>query len=759
MIHRRSAGRPIHRSPWVSAISAAATATLVAVAIGAPVAMAATRDARPASVAAVDPATTDPVGPLGSVGPTDPAPVPSVSDTPAVTSSPSVSDTPSASNSTGPTPSPTDPSSSSTATPSPSDSASPTTGTIEPQTQLVRATVGSAIDPTQAFTTSDEFVDTISFSVEPSLPDGLSMSRTTGVVKGTPRTAQRGTWYTVTADDGTVTASARIAIAVAPIVTPAKQSITGTIFDTLEPSKPLTPLGFPDAKAVTFSIDPKLPDGIAIDPETGIVSGYAITLEKATVYVITAADGAFTATSDLVLTTTCPDVYTPQPLPVGCPAVAPIAAQSGGVSPSLLAAVAQASDPVHGPLADPANADTCALCHRTHSAKQSGFLGSSGVTQTALCFSCHNGTGGGPNIQAQYAAAPANAETATSRTYFSHDVAATKAHQGAIIDEDGGERLVDEFGGVLNRHAECSDCHNPHASYIDPPTTNVSTLAPAGWTASGLNYATTGVEADYAGVTAGGSPAFSLLDGVVQPLTAEYQLCFKCHSSYTQLPSNAGMNATSQINDQAVEFNPANPSFHPVTKQGTNQTAAMKNSLLHASGPKLLWNFKSTDTIRCTSCHAEPTVSNSKGGAGQASAPHASFNKFILLRRYEAAADGTSAVSGSDYDLCFGCHSQGPFTNEGSADTNWGDHFKHVGESDLRCAECHGDIHSTTTTAGTVGNTRLMQFSANARAYRAGTPLWAPVITGGVQNGGSCALVCHGKTHTGSGDYRYTYTP
>ena len=540
---------------------------------------------------------------------------------------------------------------------------------------------------------------------------------------------------------------------------PAKQTVTGTIFDSIEPSQALTPVGFPDPKAVTYSIDPTLPDGIDMDTATGIVSGYAITLEKATGHVITGTDGTFTATADLVLTTTCPDVYTPQPLPAGCPDVAPIPAQSGGVSPMLLAAVAQASDPVHGPLSNPTNADTCALCHRTHAAKQPDFLGSTGATQTALCFTCHNGTGGGPNIQAQYAASPANVVTATARTYFSHDVVPTKAHQGAIVSDDGGERLVDEFGGVLNRHAECSDCHNPHASYVDPPTTNLSTLTPVGWTASGLNYATTGVQADYTGVPAGGSPAYTLLDGVVQPLTAEYQLCFKCHSSYTTLPSNAGMNATSQINDQAVEFNPANPSFHPVTKQGTNQTTAMKNSLAHANGSKLLWNFKTTDTIRCTNCHAEPTVSNSKGGAGQVSAPHASYNASILLRRYEEAANGTSAVGGSDYDLCFGCHSQGPFTNEGSADTNWGDHFKHVGEADLRCAECHGDIHSTTNAAGSVGSSRLMQFSSNATAYRAGTPLWSPVVTGGVQNGGSCALVCHGQRHTGSGDYRYTYTP
>jgi hypothetical protein len=219
------------------------------------------------------------------------------------------------------------------------------------------------------------------------------------------------------------------------------------------------------------------------------------------------------------------------------------------------------------------------------------------------------------------------------------------------------------------------------------------------------------------------------------------------------------MDATSQINDQAVEFNPANPSFHPVTAAGTNKTTAMKNSLLHASGPKLLWNFTVNDTIRCTNCHADPAVSNSNGGAGQVSASHGSDNKYILLRRYEAATNGSSAVWGSDYDLCFGCHSQSPFAEGGSADTNWADHSFHVGDEGIRCAECHGDIHSTTNTAGSVGMTRLLKFGPRATVYDPSAPMWAPIITSGVQNGGTCALRCHGVVHNGSSKFSYSYTP
>ncbi|MEI8083876.1 MAG: cytochrome c3 family protein [Actinomycetes bacterium] len=430
-----------------------------------------------------------------------------------------------------------------------------------------------------------------------------------------------------------------------------------------------------------------------------------------------------------------------------------------------MAFVAASSDEIHGPLTDPTNTGSCALCHRSHSAQTPGFLGSTGPTQTALCYTCHDGTGSpdlqGPNVKDQFAIAPPNVVTATSRSFYSHDVSAlaTKAHEGALVDSEGGETVTDEFGGVVNRHSECSDCHNPHASYIDPPTTDVSKMTPNGWTLSGRDYATPGVQADYTGVAAGAVPALTLLDGTSQPLTTEYQLCYKCHSSYTQLPSNVGMDATSMIYDQAVEFNPANPSYHPVTAAGKNQTTAMKNSLRNASGPRLLWNFQSTDTIRCTNCHSQPSVSNTNGGAGQNSATHGSFNKFLLLRRYEASTNGTSSVDGTDYDLCFGCHSDQPFSIEGSADTNWADHYLHVSQENLRCAECHGEIHSSTNVAGQVGYSRLIKFGPDVTAATGASPIWTALTSGGVQNGGTCTLVCHGTRHSGGAKFSYRYTP
>jgi predicted CXXCH cytochrome family protein len=167
--------------------------------------------------------------------------------------------------------------------------------------------------------------------------------------------------------------------------------VTTPLFDQMKPTKALTGQGF--SGPVTYSIAPKLPDFLDFDGATGVVSGTPTTLETSTAFVITGTDGTFTATADLALTTTCPTVYTPQVLPPGCPEVAPAPEQAGGVSPMMLAAVAPVADPVHGPLTNATNSDTCALCHRTHSSKSPTMLGSAAVTASGLCFSCHNGTG------------------------------------------------------------------------------------------------------------------------------------------------------------------------------------------------------------------------------------------------------------------------------------------------------------------------------------------------------------------------------
>jgi predicted CXXCH cytochrome family protein len=399
-------------------------------------------------------------------------------------------------------------------------------------------------------------------------------------------------------------------------------------------------------------------------------------------------------------------------------------------------------DPIHGPYT--MTVDSCAACHRAHTGKGPVLFKTTGSPQSTLCFTCHDGTGSQYNVKNAYQTAPVN-DPAT-RTYYTHD--ATVATNHAISTE--------EFKGVLNRHTECSDCHNPHSS-----TATLSTQAITGWTPSGRMLGVPGVAV--VNHAAGTTPDYTYLDGTITPTTAEYQLCFKCHSSYTNLPSNTGFTQSQYLLDKAVEFNPSNLSFHPVEAQGTNQTTKMAASLSGTSAYKI-WNFTTTSTIRCSNCHAPSAKTGS--GAGQTLDTHTSANAGILLLPYrdrilKASTESYKAV---DSALCYACHTDVPFKQETSTGTNFMYHFKHVsaiagangsgptasidtpgaGKGDAICAECHYRLHSTTyaLTGQTSDGKRLVNFSPNVLP-RNGVIKFTSTSTGH----GTCTLVCHGKSH------------
>jgi len=182
----------------------------------------------------------------------------------------------------------------------------------------------------------------------------------------------------------------------------------------------------------------------------------------------------------------------------------------------------------------------------------------------------------------------------------------------------------------------------------------------------------------------------------------EYQVCFKCHSSYTTLPTYSpdgwsgtslvanGLrkltnNAATQIQDSrdlAQEFNPNNASFHPVSAQGRNQ------SIPNAS---FVNGWSQTSLVYCSDCHNNPN------SASQGVGPHGSPLLHILKGSANyTTVDGRPPVSG---ELCFACHSYATYvTNESTTATNFrkgGDnlHRKHASE-DTTCYACH-DTHGS----------------------------------------------------------------
>ncbi|MDH6153745.1 hypothetical protein M2124_000001, partial [Polynucleobacter sphagniphilus] len=91
-----------------------------------------------------------------------------------------------------------------------------TAGPMTPASQTVNGVAGTALTATSTFVTTG-LVGAVSYAVSPALPTGLSISSSTGVISGTPSTAQAATTYTVTATGATAgssTATVSIAIGV-----------------------------------------------------------------------------------------------------------------------------------------------------------------------------------------------------------------------------------------------------------------------------------------------------------------------------------------------------------------------------------------------------------------------------------------------------------------------------------------------------------------------------------------------------------------
>ncbi|KAI9549913.1 hypothetical protein GHT06_004498 [Daphnia sinensis] len=123
----------------------------------------------------------------------------------------------------------------------------------------------TAVTPTINSTTS------VTYSLSPSLPDGLVFDAVSGQISGTPTTIQTAQSYTVTASNGfapDATVTFTIAVVDVPVInytTPSNYT-DGVAISNLTPSvSGLTP--------ITFSITPNLPDGLLFDTTTGTISG------------------------------------------------------------------------------------------------------------------------------------------------------------------------------------------------------------------------------------------------------------------------------------------------------------------------------------------------------------------------------------------------------------------------------------------------------------------------------------------------------
>jgi len=161
-------------------------------------------------------------------------------------------------------------------------------------------TVGTPMTPVTA--TYDGGTGTPAFTIAPALPAGLSIDPATGTISGTPTAASASATYTVTATDTTGSTTATVDI---EVLNPPLSLSLSTASATLTAGTAMTPV---TATATggdgdyTFSVAPALPAGLAIDPDTGAISGTPTVASASATYTVTVTDGdAATDTADLTI--------------------------------------------------------------------------------------------------------------------------------------------------------------------------------------------------------------------------------------------------------------------------------------------------------------------------------------------------------------------------------------------------------------------------------------------------------------------------
>ncbi|MDO8964857.1 MAG: cytochrome c3 family protein [Coriobacteriia bacterium] len=283
-----------------------------------------------------------------------------------------------------------------------------------------------------------------------------------------------------------------------------------------------------------------------------------------------------------------------------------------------------------------------------------------------LCYECHGNGGIG-------FAAPGAKDVASSATQmYAHPI------------ESGGRHASGEptsaLGGA-NRHAECVDCHDPHAARPGIHVEGSSAPAPALLGAWGVRPTWTGGAA-----TTATSYTYMRFSG--QPLAREAYLCFKCHSSYTDLPEPLALDGVGGT-DLTSEFNPANMSYHDVLGTGRGvQTSYV------VSGTAYAWPWQGTmkngwttnSKMTCTDCHTSGSFAEAKG-------PHGSTVKHMLDPDYEgdwesAGIDFSQPDGMSTNIICAKCHKLTDTSVHGM-DYYFGNiHTKNYISSQL-CISCH----------------------------------------------------------------------
>lgn len=338
--------------------------------------------------------------------------------------------------------------------------------------------------------------------------------------------------------------------------------------------------------------------------------------------------------------------------------------------------------------------NACTNCHKIHSAGSRERL-LRFRREEDNCLNCHNGSVAKTNIETELRKRSVHPVGLSSRR---HD--------------------PNEDPRVMQRHVECVDCHNPHA------------VAPS--FAKGVVGARIGVV----------DPTTRLVSGVnrrgrpIDRAKFEHEICFKCHADSASRMRRGDIARQITQTNTRLEFQPTNPSFHPVLGPRRNNDVV-----------SLIPPLRVGSVIRCIDCHNSDSVSGGGGvaktifGLGGTAGPHGSIYEPLLIDNY--STDDFTTESARAYALCYRCHDRTSILSDESFPL----HNVHIVRGRTSCSICH-DAHGISRTQGSASShTNLINFDRSVvRSASGGLGARIEFRDTGIYSG-SCTLTCHGVTH------------
>jgi hypothetical protein len=283
-----------------------------------------------------------------------------------------------------------------------------------------------------------------------------------------------------------------------------------------------------------------------------------------------------------------------------------------------------------------------------------------------FCFQCHSTTSNpnaGSNQDYYGVASMTNPEALKIEQVFGYTYTHPVSTSGRHKPIEGASDLADG-----NRHAECEDCHNPHAAQQgthDGSTNLVSNALKGTW----------GVEPDWPDPPTVPTNNANVYDvpasySKVDPAQMEYQICLKCHSNYTTLPTGA--------RNLAEEINPNYESAHGIVQAGTNT---------YCNSSTMNEPWATSGIAYCSDCHRSSVSTDPEG-------PHGSNVEHLLVASIVSSTAGTP--------LCDVCHLASVYWSGDASASKFQNHPATTGNHQWNkgCFSCHMWEYSSTAGLG-----------------------------------------------------------